>query len=414
MHLGFKRNPIPAIFFTVFVDLLGFGILIPIVPQLLANPHSNFYILPSGWSVQQGYILLGFLITAYPFAQFISAPILGQLSDKYGRKPVLAISLLGTCLSYVLFAIGILTRNIPLLFFSRLFDGVTGGNISVAQAAIADVSTPQNRAKNFGLIGAAFGLGFILGPYVGGKISDPRVLPWFHAATPFWFAAIISLLNVLSVLFLFPETHKKADRLLRITWSKAIHNIIHAYTHKKLRILFMTVFLFNAGFTFFTTFFSVFLINRFSFSQGDIGDFFSYIGLWIVFTQAYLTRKVSGKFQEIDVVRLTLLGTGLCILLFFIPHRWWGLLLIAPIFAIANGLSQANVMGLVSKSTDAKHQGEILGVNASVMAFAQAIPPILSGYIAAWLTPEMPIVVASALITFSGFIFFLFYKQGSR
>src|SRR6185369_2029743 len=111
------------------------------------------------------------------------------------RRKLLAISILGTSASYVVFALGIVTKNLPLLFISRAFDGITGGNIAVAQAAVADITKPEHRAKNFGLIGAAFGLGFIIGPYIGGKLSDPSVVSWFSASTPFWFAAALSFFN---------------------------------------------------------------------------------------------------------------------------------------------------------------------------------------------------------------------------
>ena len=180
-----RRNPLPVVLFTIFVDMLGYGILIPIVPQLLGDQNSIFSVLPTGMSIDDGYILLGFLVGIYPFMQFLATPILGQLSDKFGRRKILAIALSGTCLSYFAFAIGVITRNIPLLFLSRGFDGFTGGNISVAQAAIADISTPENRARNFGFIGAAFGLGLIIGPYIGGRLSDPNYISWFSPATPF-------------------------------------------------------------------------------------------------------------------------------------------------------------------------------------------------------------------------------------
>src|SRR3989344_2597367 len=138
-------RPLPVILFTIFVDLIGFGIIIPIIPQLLANPASEFYLLGSGQTLQQGYILLGYLTAVFSIAQFLAAPILGQLSD---------------------------------------------------------------RSKNFGMMGAAFGLGFIIGPYLGGKLSDPTVVSWFSPATPFWFAAILALLNVGSLLLILPETNK--------------------------------------------------------------------------------------------------------------------------------------------------------------------------------------------------------------
>lgn len=404
------NNPLPVIFLTIFVDLLGFGILIPVIPQLLANPASEYYLLPAGWTLQQGFILLGILTAVFSIGQFLATPILGQLSDRYGRKKLLAISLFGTCLSYIIFAYGIMTGNLVLLFLSRLLDGATGGNISIAQAAIADVTTPEKRARNFGLIGAAFGLGFVIGPFLGGKLSDPSVVPWFNATTPFIFAAILSFINVISIILFFPETLKIKNTTLKINWSRSILNIYHATVDKKLRVLFGTVFLFTAGFTFFTTFFSVFLIERFQFTQGNIGDFFAYVGLWVAFTQAVITGRVSAKYPAYKIIRWGILAAGIATFLFFLPQYWWQLLLIVPIFAIGNGLMQANITALISQSADADVQGEVLGINSSVSALAMAIPPILSGFIAASLTSTAPIFVGGAVVMLSAAFFWFFYK----
>jgi DHA1 family tetracycline resistance protein-like MFS transporter len=329
----FKNKILITIFLTVFIDLLGVGILIPVIPQLFANPLSTDYMLPFGYTLNQGYMLLGLLIAVYPIGQFIATPILGQLSDKYGRKKILSIALLGTAISYVLFAIAIITKNIPLLFASRFFDGITGGNISIAQAMIGDVSTPENRAKNFGMLGAAFGLGFIFGPYIGGKLSDPSVVSWFTAAVPFYFAAFLAFVNMLSVLFLVPETNKNL-RTEDLTWGKSISNIKRAMQMKGMSALFFTNFLFFGGFTFFTTFFGVFLINKFSFTQGNIGDFFAYVGIWSVFTQAVLTRAFSKKFTEPQILKYSLAGAGFMVLAYFLPNHAWQLFLIPPFFSV--------------------------------------------------------------------------------
>ncbi len=404
------NNPLPVIFFTIFVDLLGFGILIPVIPQLLANPNSEYFLLPAGWTLQQGFILLGFLTAVFSIAQFLATPILGQLSDRYGRKKLLAISLTGTCLSYFIFAYGIVTGNLIILFFARALDGVTGGNISIAQASIADVTTPEKRARNFGLIGAAFGLGFIIGPYIGGKLSDPSIVPWFNATTPFIFAGILSAINVISIIIFFPETLKEKNLNLKIKWSRAVSNIYHATLNKELRVLFGTVFLFTAGFTFFTTFFSVFLIDKFGFTQGNIGDFFAYIGLWVAFTQAIITGKVSAKYPAYKIIRWGILAAGIATFLFFLPQYWWQLLLIVPLFAIGNGLMQANITALISRSAGSDIQGEVLGINSSVSALAMSIPPILSGFVAASLSASAPIFVGGAIVMLAAAFFWFFYK----
>ncbi len=400
-----RKFSLPIILTTIFLDMLGIGILIPVIPLLLADPTSAYYLLPAGWSAQSGYILLGFLTACYPLAQFLAAPILGQLSDRYGRKNVLVISLLGTASSYILFAVGILVQSIPLLFLSRIFDGLTGGNIAVAQASIADITEPKDRAKTFGLMGAIFGLGFIMGPYLGGKLSDPQFISWFSAATPFWFAAILSLLNVVSVIFFFNETHLHLNGKLKIYWNKSIHHIIKAFGMVQLRVLFVTNFLFQAGFSFFTTFFSVFLIKKFAYDQGDIGNFFAYVGIWIMITQALITRFAVKYLSERTILKGSIILCGLSILLYFLPTASWQLLLIVPLFAIFNGLTNANLTSIISRSVDGKVQGEILGINSSVQALATSIPPIISGFLAAQFSPYLPIIVSGTIVVMAGIVF---------
>lgn len=410
IHQTLKQNPLPVVLLTIFVDMLGYGILIPIVPQLLGDENSIFSVLSPGMSIDEGYILLGFLVGIYPFMQFFATPILGQLSDKFGRKKILAIALTGTCLSYVAFAIGVITRNIPLLFLARGFDGITGGNISVAQAAIADVSTPLTRARNFGFIGATFGLGLVIGPYLGGKLSDPSLVSWFTPATPFWFAAGLSFINVMSVIFLFPETLEKLRRVNGIQWFQSVKNIIAAFKLKSLRIPFFASFIFQAGFSFFITFFSVFLIRKFGFTQGNIGDFFAYAGIWIVFGQVFVNSTISKRFKEHTILKFALIGMATCIALFFAPKTGWGLLFISPFFAICFGLVQANFLSLISRSVGPDEQGRTLGVNSSINTLGQSLPPILSGYIAALLTPNAPLMISAVAIFMAGLIFVLLYK----
>jgi DHA1 family tetracycline resistance protein-like MFS transporter len=269
----FKTNPLLVVFATIFIDLLGVGILIPIFP-LLVLPNSPEKIIPAGWTVAGGFILLGWLSAVYPIMQFIATPIIGEISDRWGRKIVLLISVTGTAVSYVLFALAVITKNIPLLFISRALDGITGGNISVAQAIISDISTPKNRARNFGLVGMAFGLGFILGPYIGGKLANPELVSWFNASTPFWFAAILCVINIIFISILLPETLKVRSKEFKLHLLKSIQNVSKAFTKPGLRNVIPSTFLFNGGFTFFTTFFAIYLFREFNFTQSNTGDYF--------------------------------------------------------------------------------------------------------------------------------------------
>ena len=407
----FKGNPLVAVFTTIFIDLLGVGILIPVFP-LLVLPNSPYRVVPEGWTVAEGFILLGWLSAVYPLAQFVAAPILGQLADRYGRRKVLALSITGTAISYALFAVGILTKNIPLLFASRILDGATGGNISVAQAVIADISTPKNRARNFGLVGMAFGLGFILGPYIGGKLADSSVVSWFSAATPFWFAAILSAVNVVLVLTLLPETLKIPSKA-RLDLSKPFHNIAVAFSRPGLRSVMPSSFLFSAGFTFFTTFFAIVLASKFGFTSGNTGDYFAYVGLWIAVVQGAITGLVAKRFKDYQVLRVSFFFTAISLLGYAIipagEYKW--LFLIPPFLALGNGLSMAFNGALISRITPPKLQGEALGINASVMALAQAIPAIIAGYVAS-INDNLPVFVGAAVIFLAGAAFWAFFKPG--
>lgn len=350
-------------------------------------------------------MIYGLLTAAYPMMSFLAAPILGQLSDRYGRRRVLAVCLSGTAIGYALFAIAILTKNLPLLFLSRMLDGITGGNISVAQAAVADVSTPETRAKNFGLLGAAFGLGFILGPLIGGKLADASLVSWFNASVPFWFAAILASLNLISVLLFFPETHKTSPVAKAFRWLKSFGDIAAAFRWKELRSLFTASFLFYSGFGFFISFFSVYLVDRFGFNEGQIGNYFAYVGICIVFAQAVLIGLVTKRWKEPQILRVSMLGTALAVFSQILIHNPWYLLLVPPFMAASNALSAASLTSLVSRTAGPERQGEILGLNASLQSLSGIFPPLLAGVVAARFSSTTPIAVG-ALICLTGWLWF--------
>jgi DHA1 family tetracycline resistance protein-like MFS transporter len=411
-----SNRALPIVLFTVFLDVLGVGILIPILPQLVFK-----IFIPAGFSYNASLIMLGWLTGIYPLMMFLATPILGQLSDRYGRKKILAVSLAGTAFGYVLFAIAILTKNIPLLFISRAFDGITGGNISVARAVVADVTAPKDRTKNFGLIGAAFGVGFVAGPYIGARLASPNVnffglfhTPhWFNAATPFWFTAVLAVVNTILVLTVLPETHQYINKKLKMVWNKSLLNIRKAVTAPGLRVVFTSEFLFWGGFTFFTTFFQILLIQKLHFSQANVGDFFAYIGIWIALSQGLVTPFLARHFKNYQVLRVIFFVMGFALFAQLWPDNTTKLLMVAPFIALAVGVSMANITGLVSISAGPEMQGEILGIDSSVQALAQAIPAIISGYVAT-MGINMPVIVGAIIVMIAGAVFVAFYKPSSH
>lgn len=390
---------------TIFIDMLGVGILIPVIPQLLGEPNSAYFLL-NPEDAKLGLMLLGLLVASYPISLFFASPVLGALSDRYGRRPVLIASITGTAISYLVFGFAILTKNIPLLFASRIVDGITGGNISVAQAAIADLTTQSNRARAYGLMGAAFGLGFIFGPFLGGILASPSVVSWFDASTPFFFSAIISTINGLLIYLFFKESIKKKDHTRKVDFFSSINNIIKAKKYNNVRYLFLVSFLFNAGFSFFTSFFNVYLTTKFNFSAGNVGNFFAYVGIWIIITQLFVVRPLSKRFSEHKILGPAYICSAIGILLYFVPQAAWGLLIVVPLASIPNGLQHANFTALLTKSTDENVRGEVLGINSSVNSLGQSIPPLLAGVIAAATAYWVPIVFAAIVVFIAGVVFF--------
>jgi MFS transporter, DHA1 family, tetracycline resistance protein len=419
------RRALPIVLLAIFLDLICNGIIIPIVPQLFANPDSQYYLLPTGISLSYAYVILGLLIATYPIFMFFSAPILGEYSDYVGRRKIMVLALAGTAFSLGLFAVGIMMRNITMLFISRIIGGIVGGNLSVAQAAIADITPPNKRAARFGLIGAAYGVGFIIGPVIGGLLADSSLVSWFSASTPFWFAAVLSLINAVLVYFYLAETRAKYQPVSfslslktnnngdgnTISLHKAIFNILRAYKMTRVRSVFATNFLFQSGIALFATFFSVFLIYNFSWNQVSIGYYIGYVGIWVIVSQAILLRFLTKKHDEVTLLRIFLIVGSIAIFSYCIPNHTIGLLIAGAFFALTNGISMATLPSLASRRASAENQGEIMGINASVQALAQTTPPILAGFLTAQISTTAPVYIGGAIIGLAWLVFVIFVKR---
>jgi MFS transporter, DHA1 family, tetracycline resistance protein len=394
------------LFLTVFLDVVGLGIIIPTLSIIIIDPAQS--ILPLETTQAMRSIVYGFMVACYPLAQFFGAPVLGALSDRHGRKKLLQISLFGTMVGYVMFAVGILTQSITLLFISRLLDGFTGGNISIAQSAIADKSTPENKTRNFGLVGMAFGLGFILGPFIGGKLSDPQILSWFTLSTPYYFAAILTLVNMLLLSMFFNETLHTSVHT-PITALTGLRNFKKAFSMPGLRAVFLMSFMFSVGFTFFTQFFNVFLIERYHFDQGDIGNVFGMFGICMAITQGILVRPISRRLLPAQVLKITLLGQALILPLLVLAETPFWMYVVIPFISVFQGLSFPNMTALVSNLTGDESQGEGLGLNQSVHSMGQIFPPMIAGFIAA-VHPNLPVIIGSGCLFIAWIVFMVFYR----
>ncbi len=402
------RSPLGPIILTVFIDMLGIGVIIPILPVLFFEPDSPMFGPEASDTFKS--VTFGFLIAAYPLFQFFGAPLLGSLSDQHGRKPVLLISLLGTLVGYLLFAYAIHERILWLLFASRMLPGFTGGNIAVILSSIADVSSPAERTKNFGLVGAAFGIGFVLGPTIGGLLADDTLVGWFSPTLPLLFVAGLTVVNLLLVWLVFPETlsERRESRLDAFT---GFRNIATAFRSPNLRTVFGVVLLISLGFTFFTQFFSVYLIQEFGWGERQVGFLFGWVGIWLAITQGLIVRRMSGLVLPSRALQFSIAGVAVAIALLLLPQNDWWFYAINPLIALAYGITSPNLTSVISEQAGPREQGQILGINQSMQSLGQFVPPIIAGYLNA-LDARLPLVSAAVLV---GLAWLLFLRmRGSR
>jgi len=389
-----QKRILIVLFATLVLDAVSFGIVIPIIPIVLTDPMSPSFIL-QGFSVQSQFLIAGFVTAVFGIMQFLGAPVLGELSDVYGRKKLLTLGIAALALSQVLFGFAIEIGALWLLFVSRIVGGLAAANFAIAQATIADVTEPKDRAKNFGLVGAALGIGFIIGPLLSGWM----VHFFASASAPFWFAAMLGLMNVISVSLFMPETRKhirEAAHTFHIL--KGMQNIKAALNDVDVRPVYATSFLYISGFSFFVAFSGIYLVQRFGLSPGEIGTFFGVVGGWIIFTQGVLLRILTRYFSERQILRVSILmmGAGLSIYS-FLPSMAL-VYTIMPMIAIGNGLSIANISALVSKGVSGEKQGAALGINGSLMALGNGVIPIVAGTVSGVFGIGMPFILGSILV----------------
>ncbi|HRH31210.1 MAG TPA: MFS transporter, partial [Candidatus Paceibacterota bacterium] len=257
-------------------------------------------------------------------------------------------------------------------------------------------------------------IGFLLGPYIGGKLSNPELVSWFSSSTPFFFAAILSLINVISIYYFFKETNHSLQPARKIDFFGALKNIAKARKYEKLRNLFLVAFIFNAGFTFFTSFFNVYVSRKFNFTANDVGNLFGFVGICIIFTQLVIVPAVSKKFPDWKTLRFAYFFAAIGLALTFFANAPIALYALILPFAIPHSLQSANYSSLLTRTAKEEERGEVLGINTSVISIAQALPPLIAGGVAALFAPWTPIAIAATLIFIAGIVFRRSYKKDSE
>jgi MFS transporter, DHA1 family, tetracycline resistance protein len=369
-----KAPPLIIVFVTVFIDLLGFGIIIPLLP---------FYAETFGATA----FTVGLLATSFSLMQFIFAPIWGRLSDRVGRRPIILLGLLGSCLSYLAFG---MASTLTALFAARIFAGIAGANIPTAQAVVADLTTPENRAKGMGMVGAAFGLGFIFGPAIGGFLSR------YGYSVPAFFASGVSLANFAAAWFLLPETlkpeHRAVERVGRIDALRS------ALARPHLPLLLVIGFLVVAAFSAFESTFALFAERSYGFHASSIGYVFAFVGIVLVIVQGFLVGKVVKRIGEHHIVPASLAIVAIGLLMIPATQSVAALLVANGVMAVGMGFNSPSLMSLVSRYSAAEDQGGVMGLTQSLNSLARIVGPLWGGFAFDHLGIGMPYITSAAVM----------------
>jgi DHA1 family tetracycline resistance protein-like MFS transporter len=378
-----NKKSLFSIILVVFIDLLGFSLILPLLPYYAATFHATA-------------IQTGLLVASYAVAQLIGAPLLGRLSDRYGRRPILLASVFGTFVGFLLLGFA---GALWMLFASRIIDGLTGGNLTIAQAYITDVTDAKNRAKGLGLIGAAFGLGFIIGPATGGLLSQ-----WGYAV-PAFVAGGLSLINLVLIYAWLPESLAPESRGKQNRPAVTLGALLTALRRPFSGSLLISRFFFGIAFATFQTVFSLYALTRFGLSAAQTGYILAYVGVLSVVTQGFLVGWISKRVRE-DILIVA------CVALMAISLVGWALaasvtalLIIMAPTALSGGLLNTLLSSTLTKTVDAKETGGILGLSASIESSTRIIAPIAGGVLLQKLGTWAPGAFGAVLMT--GLLFYV-------
>jgi MFS family permease len=385
-----RKPSVLIIFLTVFIDLIGFGIVIPLLPL-----YAKFF--------QANRFEIGALMATFSAMQFIFAPRLGRLSDRIGRRPVLLISTAGAVVAYALFAYGSgLSGHAALLilFVSRAFAGICGGNIGVAQAYIADITPPADRSRKMGLIGMAFGLGFIFGPPLGALARAK-----FGPSGPGWVAASLCAANFLLTLSILPESWKPgADH---VAPRPHLDQWLHTVRRPKVGLLIGVFFLATFCFTCFETTLGLLICSRFNIDSESkqgikmVGYLFMYAGIVGALVQGGATGRLVKAMGEPKLVAVSLLLVAISLAALPFASNWTGILVFLGLLSIGSSMTRPPVFGMISHLTNAQEQGTTIGVAQSAGALARIFGPLFAS-ILFFTIPYLPYVICAGLALLTG------------
>lgn len=410
--LKHRRIQLITVAFTAFTDLLDFGIAIPLFGELFLASSSRFF--PDGTTDGMKYFLFGLLMASYSIAQFFMAPLLGQLSDKHGRKIILKVTIFGTVISRLLFLVAIYTQNLPLAFISRLIDGGTGGNTAVAVAAVSDISEEKKKARNISFVYVAMALGAISGPIISGLLHSVDLGNKFIA--PFAFSALVSFINLVTINFIFNESLKKPDLSLIIKPLSTVKDMLKVFYDHKFKNLFLSLTIFLVAYNIVSQLFPIYMVKTYDLDVATVSGLFFLLAVSIVISQAVTFNYLHKLLPAREIIKKILPAISICVLLLMFYHipgvgpNVLILTLVVMVFAMLYALVLPAFSVVFTEEAGKTGHGHSLGIVSSAQAFASSVGPLLGGFLVG-IFYELPIVVCAILILLSLKLFKVWEKE---
>ncbi len=402
MNIFHKNTALYTILLMFFLDIMSIGLAYPIFSSMIYSTSSH--ILPPEASQAVRGLWLGILLALVPIGQFFSAPILGAYSDRLGRRRLMILSTALSVFGYTTALMGVWHESIILLALSRIIIGIATGNQAIGSAVITDISSPEEKAKNFGLLHMAGGLGFTVGPLLGGKLSTIHLGILSGYAVPFACAGALTMINLLLIIFLFRETHRVSTQERGII-SFGLRNITRAWQIPGFALFFLAIFMYTFGWSFYWDFIPVYWITNYKFDAAGVYNMYALGALSYALSSGLLIRPLVSKFKAETVFLYALFGcalsTGLpllfsspCMYLMYIPLQQFFIALTFPVTAT-----------IISNKSSSQSQGEMMGILESVQSLSGIISPLSAGILLG-LTVKMPLIVGTGALLFAAYILY--------
>lgn len=402
-----KKNFTKTILFycvaLILIDFMGLTITIVTFPKLMLD---NNGILSSFQTYNHKFLLMALLMAMYPMGQFFGASILGKLSDHWGRKNVLLVALSGTFFGFMLTALSITFGYINLLFISRLISGLFAGNVSIAQACIADISTPETKGKYLTFAQSAMGSAWIFGPILGAYLSVPTLFMHFNIATPYWFFCSLFFLFMLFTLFFFKDTLKEHNHV-RISLLQGIQQIIKGFATKTLRLSLFIWFLFVCGWWLFEAFMPAYLFQQLNFSTLGIGHLLTFNGALFVLSQFLIVSHVMKFAKPTTLVKLTGCLASIAMISLALVSNTFNVYIVMTVFALSMAFTLPGFITSISNLETHNAQGQIMGIINSIQSFATILVILLGGIIN-YLHPSITVWGGGAIAFIAWFLYVIY------